>query len=262
MKRFALILAALAATGFAAQAGELRLYGHAEYFSWKETFKGETYVEETGALSGAGLEYAWRGTNGWGAGILVELFGGEVDYDGGIQLPTGEFMPVESDTVYFGTRIEGRLFRDIARGKATWTPEAGVGLRMWVRDFESEASAEVEDAAYKEYWFDGYGFLGVGGKYSLSAKSDVHARVRVKLPMGTAEYIDASNNGGPDDIELEPEAQVGWQAEAGATIKGLEIDLFVETLDYDQSDLDEETETYFQPDSEALLVGVKLGARI
>lgn len=262
MRRFLEFVLILCIGPMVVLGGQFGLQGHAEYYRWQERFDGTTVVEENGLLTGVSAEYTHAASNRVGVAVLGDFFGGQTAYDGGIQSPGGDLIPAESDVAYVGLRLEGRLLRTFAAGAWRLTPEAGLGLRAWNRDFEALASDEVEDAAYQEYWLTTHGFLGLGVRRPVAARSDVHGRVRLKLPIRTWERIDLSNTGGPDDVLLHPQENLGGLVELGGTIRGVEVEAFVEWIKFDRSDLDEDYGVFFQPDSEALLAGLRVGTRI
>jgi len=89
--------------------------------------------------------------------------------------------------------------------------------------------------------------------------AELFLRVEVRLPIDNSETADLSNLNGPSDIELEPGKRTSFYAEGGANVQWFSASAFVETLAFSQSPLDERYQSALQPDTEATMIGAKIG---
>jgi hypothetical protein len=81
------------------------LYGFIEYFEWTEQYDGQQLIRESGPIFGVGGDLAISTQGAIGFGFRGKLFIGEVDYNGGIQTPSGT-IPYRSKTTYVGSQAE------------------------------------------------------------------------------------------------------------------------------------------------------------
>ncbi len=80
------------------------------------------------------------------------------------------------------------------------------------------------------------------------------------MPFYNSETVDMSNLGGPSRIELKPARRSGFAAEAGLLFHFVSLAFFYEIMRFGQSDLDDKYGLFFQPESDAAIYGIKLGA--
>lgn len=238
-----------------------RVYAHLEAFEWKEFLQDEELLKETGPLFGIGGEMELRLNKRLLLGLNGEFFTGEVDYDGVIQELDGTLTPAQSTTTYVGFEGGAKLGAPLAVGpQVVLKPWAGLGLRTWERTLDSSFDSRyIGDHGYIEDWFTSHGLLGATVEITVSPKAMIFATAELRLPVWTAQNIDLSNVGGPDDVELEPKARPSLFAEAGVRYKKLFISAFVETQDFDESDFDDKYGEFLQPESEARIAGARAG---
>jgi hypothetical protein len=243
----------------AVQRFDIRVYGLAEYFDWRESFQGQDVVKETGPLFGLGGDLGVRIVKSVWIELNGEIFLGNVDYDGTLQDGT----PFKSTTSYVGGKESIDVAWKIPAAKNVYIkPYAGIGGREWRRDLDKSLSeSQVGPHGYTETWATVYGLVGVGAGVQLRPRWEVFGNFAVKIPVYNQQNVDLSENGGPSDVELEPGKKASIVAEAGLNYRLLSASLFVETLKFSQSAkvaVDSELSMY-QPDSSATIVGAKLG---
>ncbi|WP_041434533.1 hypothetical protein [Thermodesulfatator indicus] len=81
------------------------IYASVSGFTWEEYEQGDKLLQESGPLYGLGLQLSKPLSRDFRAHTKVELFGGQVDYDG--QTWGGD--PVQTKVTYFGYKFEGNL---------------------------------------------------------------------------------------------------------------------------------------------------------
>lgn len=238
-----------------------RVFAHLEAFEWTETLQGREFVKETGPLYGLGGEMELRLGRRLLLGLSGDFFAGEVDYDGAIQQLDGTFTPAESTTTYVGMNGAVRIAAPyVIAERVTLKPAAGLGLRAWERTLDTGFDSRyIGDYGYIEDWFAAHALFGATLEFTVSPVTTLFLAGEVRLPLWTAENIDLSNVGGPDDVELEPKAQPTVFVEAGVRHKKLFASAFVESLDFDESDYDSNYGQYLQPKSEATIAGGRVG---
>jgi len=245
----------------AAQPRRAAFYGLVESFTWKEEINGERLLKESGPLFGIGARAEVPASAKLWLACRGELFLGEVDYDGSLQDEFGHFTPYSSETSYVGLRGAVLATTPLQGGNpsiAFW-PQAGLGFYHWIRSLDKKLSDdEVGEYGYEETWSGIHAILG--GRITLAQSSDLQlfGSFELRLPVWNSEVADLSENGGPDDIELEPDEQVSFYADAGINKGQLTLAIYGETLEYDQSPLDD-TGSVLQPDSTAVIIGGKVG---
>ena len=231
-----------------------------EYYQWKESAGGEQLLKESGPLEGIWGEADLHLVKGLWLEFQPLLYGGEVNYSG--QLMDG--TPVKSTTSYVG--FQGNLdlaYRIPVAQHAYIKPFIGVGGRVWDRSLDkSFFQSEVGANGYDEYWQTVYGIIGLGGNGYLTKRLELFGRAGIYLPVWNEINADLSANGGPSNLQLTPGKNPYFAAELGANYEWFTASLFVETLKFSQSatvNVDPTTLAY-QPDSTAVMAGVKLGA--
>lgn len=236
------------------------VYGLAENWTWEETSEGQRFLKETGPLFGVGGELNY----GMSKSVALEgrgnFWGGNVTYDGHLQSDTGELTPFKSNTEYYGLELDGDVALMVPlSNEISFKPYAGAGGRAWRRTLDKKfGSSEIGQYGYIENWGMGYGLAGVVGNLSLTRSAGLFVRVEGRLPVVVNEVADISNAGGPSNIQLKPGKRLSFQIEGGVTISSFMASLFMETMEFPESPIDD-TGYAKQPDSKNTLVGVKAG---
>lgn len=242
----------LAGSG-AAQAGEVSVYLKSGYFTWDEKLNGATFVKETGALFGAGVEHKGE-VGGLNLAELAEVWGGSLNYDGHDLTNTTK---IDSDTSYLGTREEVSLgFRLPATSSISFEPFVGVGHKFWIRTRSGED------------WNSIYTKLGIGSEVGVGAHT-VFAKAGLLLPLYTRNHVSLAS-AGYSDVVTEPKSLPSAFAEAGVKRGAFALSVEYEGMRFGESAKVPTTRLSaipgavvqnnqaFQPDSEAHLFSLKL----
>ncbi len=240
---------------------DLRLYGFAQQFEWKESFDGKEFLKESGPLFGVGGELGLRlAAPLWLQG-RGEVFFGDVDYDGAIMTSRGELIPYKSTTQYAGIKGEGHMaFRFPLSRDLYVKPYVGLGLRVWRRTLDTAISdTYIGEWGYVEDWMTMYGILGCGGGIALGRNEELFGRVEGRLPISNSMTADLTNVGGPSDVELKPGRRASIYLEGGFNATPITLSLFIETLTFSESPLDNKYQAAFQPESNSTMIGAKFG---
>lgn len=163
-------------------------YTRAEYFHWNERVDGADFVNEKGALYTLGYERRIGCER-----FRVELFGGDMNYDGGLQWDDGTYEPSTSRTRYLGCRGEYEHLIE-----PSWWPNAtfllGVGSRFWIRDIKAgygdygSWSDETQEA-----WWTFYPYLGLEARRPLGGDFELYSLSRVGATALTYDYSNTYN---------------------------------------------------------------------
>jgi hypothetical protein len=161
-------------------------YTRVDYFHWSEHANGADFVTESGALYTLGYQRRNACER-----FRVELFGGDVRYDGGLQWPDGTTEPSTSSTRYLGCRGEYEYLCE-----PTWWPEGmfflGIGSRFWVRDIKSGYGAWGDwGDETQETWWTLYPYLGLEIKRPLQSGMELYSLMRVGATAVTYNYSNA-----------------------------------------------------------------------
>ncbi len=254
---------------------EFNVYAHMESFVWKE-FDGTTQLlKESGPLYGVGFTFHGD-IGGEGASLTltprIEIFGGEVDYDGQACDGFGNCFPSMSDTGYLGLKLEFDIGGRFGSG-INIEPFAGIGIREWWRDIQdttayNPVSGFLEPVSgYTENWNMFYGRLGIRGDIG-SKESKMFFEAVARIPIyneNTAYLSDISFL--YEDVTMEPGKVVTLFAELGFKLHAFKMSAFYEALRFSES---KHVITYdpfsgffmesWQPKSEADIFGVRIGA--
>jgi len=258
-----LFLAQTASMAVAADSGpirELSVYPFIQYFTWEEFSPEGRLLKESGPQFGVGgdiLLYLVEGD----AGAMtfrgkVELFGGEVDYDGQLQDGT----PHSTDVTYFGTNEQVALGWAIPYRDLTIEPFGGLGYRWWLRDLQGSGG-------YTEYWTSLSALLGMRGNYKLGPETSLFAMGGGKYPFYNRN--DVENYPGVGRIELEPGSEWSAMAEGGVRYRQMKVSFYYESFIFARSPIVTEYDAYrqptpgpsdfVQPRSESEIFGLKFG---
>lgn len=240
---------------------ETSAYGYGGYFSWKEyDDDGSRLLKESGPIFGAGA--AARVDLSQRTIILhgkAELFGTVVNYDGQTQPGGSDFnnRPVDSDTRYFGAKIEGDLGWRFPFDGGTLEPFFGLGYRTWLRDIDNatattEAGERFPVGGATEYWDSIYTRFGLKGEVSVCTDTILFLEAGAKYPLYTRNEAENTSAG---DVTLEPRAEWSAFAELGIRHKAFRPSIFYEGFRFKQSPIEHQ---FLQPKSESDIVCISL----
>jgi len=250
-------LALVAATGcspMSAGPGRNVAYVAPASHGWTEEFGGSELLEESGSL-GSIVAFGYRRENGAMQGS-IEVYGGEVDYDG--QTQGGAPLRTSVDYVGFRTELNLAIGGDRALGglgpdpgaDSTLTPYVGLGLDVWSRDLRGPGG-------YVEEWLSLYAHVGVDVGKRLAGGSGLYASGSVGYSLINAEQADLSAYGF-GEVDLDPGPGPVLQARAGWTKGALFAGLFARLREFAESDPDN-SGFFLQPESHQQVVGLELG---
>src|SRR3989339_608392 len=94
--------------------------------------------------------------------------------------------------------------------------------------------------------------------YQFSRPAKIFLNILGEYPLLITESIDLASRGqgGPADINLEPQSNIGLNIELGATTYGAFLSFYLDYLLFSKSAFDQ---GYHQPESDRTVVGMKLG---
>lgn len=227
-----------------------------EDFSWTETVPGDggDFVDESGLRYGVGVSFNLVDSGGICLYFNGEGYLGSVDYDGGVQnLVTGESLPYSSKTSYYGMRggCDLGYMLEVA-SDIVIIPYVGAGLEVWYRVLDADLFEAEGVYGYTEGWFYGWGRMGFKGVFVVDEATTFYGDVSVDVFPFASEYVNISG----DDINLEPDAKIGFDLEVGFSYNQFLISLFWAEKNFDQSN---EESGFVQPKSEERRIGVKAG---
>ena len=238
--------------------GESELYLKSGYFSWTETVENSAFIREKGIMTAVGVSYS--GNLGWlldGKG-LIEIWGGNVNYDG---YRVEDWSSFKTNTVYIGTREElyAMLKLPVMAG-LTAGPLVGGGHKYWNRSRSSED------------WNTFYGRIGGRAEYDTQV-GRIFAEGGLSIPFYTTIQTDWSDYG-YKNFEAKPKGRLATFAESGIKIgKHLSISAYFEEMNFGQSDkvalkrvnapsgVVQLNSNAFQPDSDSWTAGLRVGYR-
>jgi hypothetical protein len=199
-------------------AGETSVYLKSGWFTWDEQVSGSSFVSEDGILYGAGVARK-DDVSVVTVAELVEVWGGNVDYDGHALADTTQ---IHADTSYLGTREEFAVSVKLpAAGSLSVAPVVAIGHKFWVRTrsdedwntFYSKAGAAVE------FTNRGWSWYGKGGAL---------------VPFYTRSHVTLSDSG-YSDVVTEPETRVSAFAEGGVRSGAFTVGVEYEGMEFGQS---------------------------
>jgi hypothetical protein len=142
----------LASPAFAGQWGPVEewsiLLPSFQYFTWQEFDPaGPRLLKEDGLLVGAG------GTvrlDLYSKKLMLklkgEMFGGDVSYNGHTQPDQNSVisnLPVNTDVIYFGTKVESDLGWRLSISQVSLEPFFGLGFRWWLRSIQGAVTQDT-----------------------------------------------------------------------------------------------------------------------
>lgn len=253
---------------FAALAGnEAEVYVGAESFTWREFDATGQLLKESGPRYEVGFTNEHEFSSHLTLKPRMEIFGGNVDYNGQACDIYGNCQPANTTTHYSGIKLEMDMGKRLRSSKAfILEPFGGLGLRSWSRSIDDSILADGSFATgYTENWETFYGRLGVRAEQYFSKKNKISVEAGVKLPISTSNYID-DRNVSYSSITLHPKNKPSVFAEVGVKVSWFRISAFYDTMRFKQSDVVYKYDPfvggyigYFQPKSESDMFGIRIG---
>ena len=199
-------------------------YTRVDYFHWNERAGGTDFVNEFGALYTLGYQRRIGCQR-----FRVEVFGGDMTYDGGLQWPNGVIEPDTSSTRYLGCRGEYEYLCE-----PTWWPEGtfflGVGSRFWIRDIEAGFGVWGDfGEETQETWWTLYPYVGLEIKRPLQSGLEIYTSMRVGATAITYNYSNAY------DLPVYPRLGVVAGIELGLRGKSLSLSGSCEVMTWARS---------------------------
>lgn len=242
---------------------DIEVYGLIENFVWQEINYGEKIVEENGWFGGVGV----IGKLYAGSQEIItargEIFSGKTVYDGSIQ--SGDKAITTTD--YLGMKLEADhgFHRGLGRGVFI-EPYVGGGYRWWIRDISDGVTVTGDTAkGYTELWQSLYLRAGVRGDKTLKNNLKIFSSIGLSMPFYTTNKVMMyGTDPASPDITLNPGGQISLTADAGIRKNRLQILLFYEQMRFSRSD-DVSIGAglyFFQPESRADIIGVRIGAEL
>jgi len=220
-------------------------YTRIDYFHWNERLDGADFVNEDGPLVTLGYTRRTGPER-----FRIELFGGDVNYDGSGQFEDGTTDPLSSRTGYLGTRAEYDLLLE-----PDWAPRlsflAGVGTRFWIRDLRDGVSRSSYPVyGYQETWWTVYPYLGLETRRDPQEGLEFFYGGRIGVTAVTYEHATAF------DVALHPKPDLTGQLEGGLRSRHFHLSSFLEAMAWRQSGVVRDT---LQPRSRMFTMGLKTG---
>ncbi len=221
--------------------------------TWKE-FTTTRDIKESGIMVSLGYRGEKELDNRFLYRPQVEIFGGSADYQG--KTRAGE--AAETTVRYYGISAKGDAavrFQPVPG--VSIMPFAGLGGRVWLRDFQDSTSVSgMPVSGYTEGWVTVHGRLGLRAVAATTA-AEIFFEGGVKLPWFNRTIIDLSEGEG-GTVRLEPGTRASLFAEIGVTTNRFTGSLFYDSLRFSASDV---ISGVFQPKSTMDLYGLKIGWR-
>jgi hypothetical protein len=233
------------------------IYGFVEDFSWKEqvSYISGDFVDESGLRYGLGADIDMFSEGGFGILFGGEAYIGSVDYKGGIQNSlTGEYVPYDSKTSYYGMRGNFDLGYRFDNGNYVLTPYCGYGLEIWDRVLDADLFDSAGGYGYSELWIYSTIRLGASGQYFYNNNVSIFGDICLDLFPYVSEYINSDSG----NVILEPEGEIGFAFEVGLSYNNLMFSFFWKERQFDKS---EEDGGFYQPNSDERCLGVQAGIK-
>ncbi|MDA3798999.1 MAG: hypothetical protein PF692_07955 [Kiritimatiellae bacterium] len=233
-------------------------YVFAEDFSWTEDIPhlGSEFVDESGVRYGVGMA-----VNNFNPDTICLKFSGEaylgqVDYKGGIMNKlTGDYVPYDSDTSYYGVRGNIDMGYAFVINEIHYVmPYAGYGIDMWDRVLDAKLFEESGGYGYSELWIYSYVRIGAVSEFTITPQINFFGDLCLNVLPFTYEYI--TDDG--QNIDLQPDGQLGFDLTVGFSYNQLLLSFFWSEKNFDKSDVED---GYYQPDSKETRIGIQAGLR-
>lgn len=233
------------------------LFPSIQYFTWEEFSADSRILKEEGPLVGLGGSVR---LNLYDEKVMLkakaELFGGDVYYDG----QTQNGIPVKTDVIYFGTKLESDLGWRFNLGKVSLEPFAGLGYRWWLRALQDSVTDDGNGTPVSgtdERWQSFYSRLGGRATWSLTKEFAMFAEGGGKYPFYNENRADSPAGG---KVTVKPGKEWSAFAEIGLTYKRFRPSIFYEGFRFSRSDLVRigSNLAVFQPKSDSDIFGINL----
>lgn len=213
-------------------------------------------LEEKGLLYSGGLTSKIKFTTDIDFFMKVgaEYYAGLVDYNGFLMLQGGGTQPYKSKTGYQGLESTLNFGYDFfVSDYLAISPEFGFQYEYWNRDIDNGGQYGY-DEVYNMFLMA----FGCSLIIPFSSSTKIYLSLLGEYPVYISESINLASRGqgGPPDINLEPQTNIGFNGELGANIFGSFIALYVDYMLLSKSAFDK---GYYQPMSDRTVVGIKLG---
>ncbi|MCE9557280.1 MAG: hypothetical protein K8T91_28360 [Planctomycetes bacterium] len=220
-------------------------YLRADYFHWNERIDGFDLLNEDGVLTTLGYERRIDRQR-----FLVELFGGDVHYDGAAMFDDGSIEPLSSHTEYLGARAEYDVRFALDYSPGTFFV-AGLGTRFWLRNLPNAMTAGGDPVyGYQETWWTIYPYLGLEWKRPLGPGAEVYGSARLGVTAITYQFATVN------DATLYPAPGLTTQLEYGIRGSDLFLAGYLEVMSWGESPV---SHGWLQPESTMLTAGIKAG---
>jgi hypothetical protein len=231
-------------------------------FSFRSFYWGEydnnsvQLLEEAGFLYSAGIssKIKFNKRIDFYIKLDAQFYRGSVDYDGFLMLASGGTEPYKSKTGYKGLEAAMYFGYDFyTASNFAIAPELGFQYETWDRDID-EGGRYGYNEIYNSFLID----FGCNFMVLLSNSSKIFLNVLGEYPLLITESVNLASRGqgGPPNINLEPQPNIGINTELGANIFGAFISFYLDYILFSKSAFDK---GFHQPESDRTLVGFKLG---
>lgn len=242
---------------------EWYLYPSLQYYSWSEfASDGSRFLRESDPLFGIGGAVTF---NLYDRHLLLkvkgDLFGGDVDYDGETQPsanPAVSRLPVKTDVVYFGGRLQTDVGWRFPLVVASVEPFAGLGFSGWLRSLQdsttiSRTGTPVLVSGYDEAWYVLDTKLGARFAIPLSQDFKIIAEGGARYPFLIRNTADFPFLGA---VTVSPRGKWTGFAEVGCQYGRFRPSIFYEGYRADQSPVND---GLVQPRTVSDLYGINFG---
>lgn len=221
-------------------------YTRIDWFHWAEQIDGFDFVTESGALYTVGYERKVGPER-----FRVELFGGDMGYDGYGQFDNGDLEPLSSTTHYLGARgeIEYLYAPELWEDRANFV--FGLGSRVWIRDLTGGIGDYGTPIwGYQEAWWTIYPYLGLEARRPLGGSWLLYSQARIGATAFTYSYASIA------DEPVWPRCGITSQVEVGLRGKHFFLSGECEVMTWSESSV---VEGLYQPNSQMVTVGGRCG---
>jgi hypothetical protein len=225
------------------QAKGSTFYARIDWFYWRETSGSTRWDDESGALATLGFLQRSEDTR-----LRLEIFGGEVNYDGQTMIGT----PFTTYTSHFGFQGQYDLLWGLRQDPDSGLT-LGLGTRLWNRkiaDGTDQAGNSVE--GYDETWWTVYPCIGLETRGALGTMGQWFGTANFGVTVFTLEHVPAFS------VDLYPKPGPLVQAELGIQTQRFLLSAYLQMMQFYTSDT---VGGYNQPDSLLLTIGLNGGVR-
>ncbi|MCB0730205.1 MAG: hypothetical protein KDC88_04150 [Ignavibacteriae bacterium] len=213
-------------------------------------------LEEYGNLYGGGFQSKFKFSQNLDLFIYAEayFYNGTVDYNGFLQDVSGNFESYKSETVYEWFESTFNIGYDFNPSYYfSFSPELGFQFESWDRDIDNGGQYGYNEI-YDMFLID----FGCTFTTRFSSNAKIFFKILGEYPLLIDEFINLAARGheGPEEINLEPQPNIGLNAELGANTYGVYFSVIFDYLIFSKSFFDQ---GFHQPESDRTIVGIKLG---